>query len=437
MRRKLLLIILSTLFFTPLIFAESIKGGESKTVEIEKKVEQIDQKLEKTNTEFNNSLQKLEEDIFNRFDIREENLQFREKSIDWVLAILGIMIAVLGIWLPYTIARRSDKMTERHEKEIKKIEDEFKKVQEELDKKLAEVNIKVEDIKQIAKVAKIKLNEICDKKEEADRKVANIPNYEEKFTPPELLKKVQGIETKDIGSNKENAEFRRIINKVKSYINDNNLDEALYELGKAETFNIDDAEIYFYKARVFDEKNEYKKAVEMYDKVINILKTRKEPNAKLSLSYAYNNKGLTLSNMAEYEQALGMYTEAIKLNQSSLKALNNKGRLLLSLGRYNEAIDSLNKAYQKNKEYTHTHHNLVEAHLLKGDIKEAKAKFDEYLTKEKPYIFSDDYKRWMECLDKAINNCNEVETAKEMKKLIDDNIKSGKLKKEDRDSVRV
>lgn len=62
-------------------------------------------------------------------------------------------------------------------------------------------------------------------------------------------------------------------------------------------------------------------------------------------SEAYHSKGLALTNLKRYEEALKAYDKAIELDpKSSLVAYQKKGKKLQDLGRYDEAVTMYDQA---------------------------------------------------------------------------------------------
>jgi tetratricopeptide (TPR) repeat protein len=84
-------------------------------------------------------------------------------------------------------------------------------------------------------------------------------------------------------------------------------------------------------------KNEYREAIECYDKALKI-----NPN----YAGVWNNKGNALAELAKYKEAIECYDKAIKLNPNSAYAWYNKGNALAELAKYREAIECYDKALE-------------------------------------------------------------------------------------------
>lgn len=491
MRNKLLLTILLTLFFTPLVFAEPIKSGASKAVEIEEKVEQIDQKLEKTNTEFNNSLQKLEEDILNKvnekFNIREENLQLKESFCEKELAVLGILVAIFGVLTPLLILLGSVKMAGKHKKELTEIEamriklhsdleklytlrgkqeEKFIELKELENKQKEKFNSLEDEMKKMLKVSKDSVGEMKEILEAAKGGVDEMKK---------ILKAAEDSAKKSAQSQKE-AEYSKIISNVNNLKKDKKYNEALAELQKAIDLFPDKEEAFFHRGVISSEMKEYEKSIEAYNEYIELVKKKEGVINKIGLSAAYNNKGNALSklNKKEYalkmyneainldpsdpavygnkanvllelerkEEALKMYSEAIKLNPNDPQLNNSKGVVLFELGfltenpekkqkLYDEAVEFLKRAKSLNRDSVA--YNLIEVFLLKKDFDNAFEELKTYISEFKnPFVKKDDYEtRWLVSLEDGIKNGSKA--AIEMESLLKESIEKGKLLINERD----
>ena len=57
-------------------------------------------------------------------------------------------------------------------------------------------------------------------------------------------------------------------------------------------------------------------------------------------------KGQSLMNDGQFDDALGFFEQALLLNQNDPDLWNNKGIALRSLGRYEESMECLNKSLE-------------------------------------------------------------------------------------------
>lgn len=60
----------------------------------------------------------------------------------------------------------------------------------------------------------------------------------------------------------------------------------------------------------------------------------------------WNNKGVTLSRLGKYDEALEAYDQALRIDPDYPNAWNNKGVVLSRLGKYPEALEAFDRALQ-------------------------------------------------------------------------------------------
>jgi tetratricopeptide (TPR) repeat protein len=99
----------------------------------------------------------------------------------------------------------------------------------------------------------------------------------------------------------------------------------------------------------FYNQKEFSKAVQAYQKVIELDPTYVE---------AYNNLGITYQMIGDTEKAFNSYEKAIKINPGYEKGYNNLGILLLLKDRYGEALEAFQKALAINSNNIESHINL-------------------------------------------------------------------------------
>jgi tetratricopeptide (TPR) repeat protein len=83
------------------------------------------------------------------------------------------------------------------------------------------------------------------------------------------------------------------------------------------------------KAIGFVISGEYEKAIECFDKVIEL-----DPNS----TYAYNNRGIAYSDLKQYERAIEDYNKTIELDPNSASAYYNRGNTYCDLKKYEREI---------------------------------------------------------------------------------------------------
>ncbi len=107
---------------------------------------------------------------------------------------------------------------------------------------------------------------------------------------------------------------------------------------------------------------QYEKALELFKKAIDL-----DP----SLTEAYNNLGLTYTEINEEEKATEAFKTAISLSPELAAAYNNLGYVFYRLGSYREAIEMYNEAIGRSKDSSSAYTNLGNAYYKLEKIEDA------------------------------------------------------------------
>lgn len=107
--------------------------------------------------------------------------------------------------------------------------------------------------------------------------------------------------------------------------------------------------IHFNQGVDFQRRRENLKAIQSYQKVVQLDPTYTE---------AYNNLGIVYQEIGEFDKALQTYQRAIEINPRYEKTFNNLGILLLLKGHHEESIEVFQKALAINPDNVETHINL-------------------------------------------------------------------------------
>jgi tetratricopeptide (TPR) repeat protein len=107
---------------------------------------------------------------------------------------------------------------------------------------------------------------------------------------------------------------------------------------------------------------QYEKALDLFKKAIDLDPT---------LTEAYNNLGLTYTEINEEEKATEAFKTAISLSPELAAAYNNLGYVFYRLGSYREAIEMYNEAIGRSKDSSSAYTNLGNAYYKLEKIEDA------------------------------------------------------------------
>ncbi len=118
---------------------------------------------------------------------------------------------------------------------------------------------------------------------------------------------------------------------------------------------------HFNSGVTFYNQKDFSKAIQAYQKVIELDPTYVE---------AYNNLGIIYQMVGDVDRALGAYQKSTEINPRYEKGYNNLGILLLLRGRYEEASEAFQKALAINS-------NNIESHIHLGILFKKKGQWQE------------------------------------------------------------
>jgi len=133
------------------------------------------------------------------------------------------------------------------------------------------------------------------------------------------------------------------------------------EGGKDHTLT-SDALIHFNSGVSFHNQREFSRAIQAYQKVIELDPTYVE---------AYNNLGIIYQMIGDVERALESYQKSTEINPRYEKGYNNLGILFLLKGRNEEALEAFQKALAINSNNIESHINLGILFKKKGQWEKA------------------------------------------------------------------
>jgi len=119
---------------------------------------------------------------------------------------------------------------------------------------------------------------------------------------------------------------------------------------------------HFNSGVTFYNQKEFSKAIQAYQKVIELDPTYVE---------AYNNLGIIYQTMGDAKSAFGAFQKATEINPRYEKGYNNLGLLFLLEGRYEEALEVFQKALAINPNHIESYINLGILFKEKGEWEKA------------------------------------------------------------------
>ena len=135
--------------------------------------------------------------------------------------------------------------------------------------------------------------------------------------------------------------------------------------------------IYLQLGNSFASNESYEKALDSYDKAIEI-----QPN----YADAWNNRGLALSNLSKYQKAIASYNQAIEIQPDYVNAWNNRGAALEDLGKYKQAISDFDRAIKIQPDYVKAWYNRGTTLGNLGKYKQAISDFDRAIEIQPDYV---------------------------------------------------
>ena len=111
----------------------------------------------------------------------------------------------------------------------------------------------------------------------------------------------------------------------------------------------DDTNVIFTLANIYFAKNEYEKAIEFYEKSLQI-----EPKDHSSL----NNVGLAYNNIGRFEKAIECYQKALEIKSDKYISFYNMGNAYRNIGAFEEAIKFYEKTLEIKPDYYEVLNNL-------------------------------------------------------------------------------
>lgn len=128
--------------------------------------------------------------------------------------------------------------------------------------------------------------------------------------------------------------FTAYNNRAMAYLEFNQIDNALSDLNKAIVLRPGKADIYVHRGLIHNEKGDYIKAIEDFDKAISL-----SPSALV-----YNNRGISNKALGRFDRALEDLHAALDMDPGLAEAYYNIGLIYSELGEYEAALEAKAKA---------------------------------------------------------------------------------------------
>jgi len=133
-----------------------------------------------------------------------------------------------------------------------------------------------------------------------------------------------------------------------------------------------DSEYYFNLAVYYHQKKNYLKALELYDKALQLDPADARP---------YNNRSLIHQKLGNKDQAVEGFLKAIRLDPEYGKPYNNMGLVYYHEGNYSGAAANFEKAIELGENHMESYNNLAIVYKNLNRLKEAKALYKKILTR--------------------------------------------------------
>lgn len=145
------------------------------------------------------------------------------------------------------------------------------------------------------------------------------------------------------------------------------LEEAIASYNKALEIKPDYHEAWNNRGVILYNLGRLEEAIASYDKALEI---------KSDYHKAWNNRGLALHNLGRLEEAIASWDKGLEFKPDDYQAWNNRGVALENLGRLEEAIASYNKAIELQPDFSETWYNRGVTLRILGQTEEAITSYD-------------------------------------------------------------
>ena len=118
----------------------------------------------------------------------------------------------------------------------------------------------------------------------------------------------------------------------------------------------------YLEGTAFGKEGDHEKAIEKLDEAIRL-----DPQ----YAFAYNNRGISYSNLEQYQRAIYDYDEAIRIDPQYGNAYSNRGNVYRRLGQHHRAIEDYDEAIRLNPDKASYYNNRGNAYADLGQYQQA------------------------------------------------------------------
>jgi tetratricopeptide (TPR) repeat protein len=143
-------------------------------------------------------------------------------------------------------------------------------------------------------------------------------------------------------------------------------DEAYYAASRLEIHAIDDVlnqkanketALLVFEGKKYAVNQKWQEAIDLYTKAI-----KQDPR----YAYAFISRGIAYASIGELDRAISNFSDALKVDLKYTEVYNNRGVALMYLGRYNKAVEDLTKAIECDPAFAQLYYNRGLAYSYKG-----------------------------------------------------------------------
>ncbi|MGB2728304.1 MAG: tetratricopeptide repeat protein [Halobacteriota archaeon] len=156
-------------------------------------------------------------------------------------------------------------------------------------------------------------------------------------------------------------------NRGTAYGKKGEFDRAIEDFDKVIELNPEYASAYYNRGLTYSNLKRDKEAIADYNKAIEL-----DPK----YAYAYNNRGTAYRNLKRDEEAIADYNKAIELNPNFAYAYNNRGTAYSNLKKYEEALEDYNKAVELDPNFAMAYNNRGVAYYKLEKYRKAKGDYN-------------------------------------------------------------